>query len=222
MGCLSSAGFAQTRRQAANTNRGIVLEINVVETSGSKPEEIDKIYKRDQLSRLIAERKLRVIASLQMRTRVGESFKSTVGQQIPIQTATLPLYRQTEGSTPDRRDSPSSQVFQGMSAGIPQIEYRSPGLTVEGNLTKAVDKLLDLNLKVALNGIDRSTGSLTPSFNQLSCVGAIRMKENETAVLMNAMQQENRHRSIEEIAAGTEDEPHSRVIMVIITTRPVR
>ena len=219
--CLVSSGFAQTRRQAANTNRGIVLEINVVETSGSKTDEIDKIEKRDQLSRLIAERKVRVIASLQMRTRVGESFNATAGQQIPIQTATLPLYRQTDGSTPDRRDPPLSQAFQGKSAGIPQIEYRSPGLTVEGNLTKASDKLLDLNLKVALSGIDRSTGSLTPSFNQLSCAGAIRMKESETAVLMNAIQQENRQRSIEEIAAGTENEARSRV-MVIITTRPIR
>src|SRR5215510_7880667 len=124
MGCLSSAGFAQTRRQAANTNRGIVLEINVVETSGSKPEEIDKIEK-DQLNRLIAERKVRVIASLQIRTRVGESFNATAGQHIPIQTATLPIYRQSEGSTPDRRES--QQVLQGISAGIPQIEYRSPG-----------------------------------------------------------------------------------------------
>ena len=219
--CLASSGSAQTRRQAANTNRGIVLEINVVETRGAKPEEIDKIEKRDQLNRLIAERKLRVIASLQMRTRVGESFNATAGQQIPVQTATLPLYRQTEGSTPDRRDPRSSQVFQGISAGIPQIEYRSPGLTVEGSSAKAADNLLDLNLKVELSGVDRTTGSLTPSFTQLSCAGAIRMKESETAVLMNAIQQENRPRSIEEIAAGTENETRSSV-MVIITTRPVR
>jgi hypothetical protein len=219
--CLVSSAFSQTRRQAASTNRGIVLEINVVETSGSKAEEIDKIEKRDQLTRLIAERKLRVIASLQMRTRVGESFTATAGQHIPIQTATLPIYRQSEGRTPDRQDPPLSQVFQGISAGIPQIEYRSPGLTVEGNSTKAADNFLDLNLKVELSGVDRSTGSLTPSFTQLSCTGAIRVKESETAVLMNAIQQENRPRSIEEIAGGTENEPRSRV-MVIITTRPVR
>lgn len=218
--CLVSSGFAQTRRQAANTNRGIVLEINVVETS-SKPEEIDKIEKTDQLNRLIAERKLRVIASLQMRTRVGESFNATAGQQIPIQTAMLPLYRPTYGSTPDRRNLPLSQVFQGMAAGIPQIEYRSPGLTVEGSSAKAADNLLDLNLKVELSGVDRSTGNLTPSFTQLSCTGAIRMKESETAVLMNAIQQENLPKSIEEIAAGTENETRSRV-MVILTTRPVR
>ena len=219
--CLASSGFAQTRRQAANTNRGIVLEINVVETSGSKPEEIDKIEKRDQLNRLIAERKLRVIASLQMRTRVGESFNATAGQQIPVQTATLPIYRQTEGATPDRREPPLSQVFQGISAGIPQIEYRSPGLAVAGHSTKAADNLLDLNLKVEVSGVDRSTGRLTPSFTQLSCAGTVRMKESETAVLMNAIQQENGQKSIEEIAAGTENEPHRRVI-VILTTRPVR
>ena len=218
---LVSSAFAQARRQVASTNRGIVLEVNVVETSGYKSEEIDKIEKRDQLSRLIAEGKLKVIASLQMRTRVGESFNATAGQHIPIQRATLPFYRQTEGTTPDRRDTSRSQVFQGIAAGIPQIEYRSPGLTVVGNSTKAADNLLDLNLKVELSGVDRSTGSLTPSFTQLSCAGAIRMKESETAVLMNAIQQENRPRSIEEIADSTENKPPSRV-MVIVTTRPVR
>ena len=219
--CLASSGFAQTRRQAASTNRGIVLEINVVEVTGSNPDEIDRIEKKDQFSRLIAERKLRVIASLQMRTRIGESFNATAGQHIPIQTATLPVYRQTEGPSPDRRDTSRSQAFQGMSAGIPQIEYRNPGLTVEGNSTKAADNLLDLTLKVELSGVDRRTGSLTPSFTQLSCAGTLRMKESETAVLMNAIQQESRPRSIEEIAAGTENESRSRV-MVIITTRPVR
>ena len=217
---LVSSAFAQARRQVASTNRGIVLEVNVVETSGSKPEEIDKIETRDQLSRLIAERKVRVIASLQIRTRVGDNFKSTAGQQVPIQTATLPLYRQAEGTIPNRGDS--SQVFQrGAFVGVPQIEYRSPGLTMEGTLSKAADKFLDLNLKVALNGIDRTTGNLTPSFNELSCNGAIRMKESETVVLMNAIQQETRPRSIEEIAAGTENETNRRV-MVLVTTRPVR
>jgi len=197
-----------------------VLEINVVETSGSKADETDKLEKRDQLNRLIAERKVRVIASLQMRTRVGESFNATAGQRIPIQTATLPIYRQSEGPTPDRRDSSSSQVFQGISAGIPQIEYKSPGLSVEGNSTKAGDTLLDLNLKVELSAVDRSTGSLTPSFTQLSCTGALRMKESETAVLMNEIQPATGQRSIEEIAAGTENEP--RRVMVIVTTRPAR
>jgi hypothetical protein len=219
--CLVTATFAQSRRQSA-TNRGIVLEISVVQTNGANAEELDRIEKnKDQLKRLIGEQKLRVIASLQVRSRVGESFTARTGQQVPIQTAMLPVYRPIEGATSDRRDS-RSQVLQGTGTGLPQIEYKSPGLTVEGSLTKASDNLLDLNLKVELAGMDRSTGTLTPTFTQLSCAGAVRMKESETAVLMNALQPDNRQKSIEEIAAGTEDKAARSSLIVIITTRPVR
>ena len=221
--CLVTSTFAQSRRQSA-TNRGIVLEISVVQTNGANAEELDRIEKnKDQLNRLIGEQKLRVIASLQVRSRIGESFNARTGQLVPIQTATLPVYRPIEGATSDRRDS-RSQVLQGtgIGVGVPQIEYKSPGLTVEGNLTKASNNLLDLNLKVELKGMDRSTGTLTPTFTQLSCAGAVRMKDSETAVLMNALQPDNRQKSLEEIAAGTEDKRARSSLMVIITTRPVR
>jgi len=220
--CLVTSTFAQSRQQSPKTNRGILLEISVVQTNDTKSEELDRIEKdKDQLNRLIAEQKLRVISSLRVRTRLGESFSARTGQQVPIQTATLPVYRPIEGARSDRRDSSRSQVLQATGIGVPQIEYKNPGLTVEGNLTKASGSLLDLNLKVELAGMDRSTGNLTPTFTQLSCTGAVRMKESETAVLMNALQPDNRTKSIEEIAAGTEDKTRSS-LMVIITTRPVR
>jgi ABC-type dipeptide/oligopeptide/nickel transport system permease component len=63
------------------------------------PEELDRIEKdKDQLNRLIAEQKLRVISSLRVRTRLGESFSARTGQQVPIQTATLPVYRPIDRS----------------------------------------------------------------------------------------------------------------------------
>jgi hypothetical protein len=199
-----------------------VLEINVVETNRAKADDLDRIEKnRDQLNRLIAERKLRIIASLQVRTRVGESFTARAGQQVPIQTATMPVFRSTEGPQSDRRDSSVSRELQrGIGVGIPQIEYKSPGLRVEGSSTRAADNMVDVNLKIELSGIDRSTGTFTPSFIELSCAGAVRMKESETAVLMNAIQQRNRPKSIEELAEGTEDQAHR--LMVVIATRPVR
>jgi len=190
----------------------------VVETNGAKPEEIDKIEKDTELViRLIAEQKLKVIASLQVLTRVGKSFTARTGQFIPIQTVALPVYTQT-GATRDHQDAPRSQAFQGESSvSVPHIEYENPGLSVHGTSTRATNNLLDLNLKVELRGVDRSTGNFTPTFTQLSCAGSVRMKESETAVLMNAIQKGNRLRSLEEIAAGTGSESPSQ--MVIITTR---
>ena len=221
--CLFTSALAQSRRQPASLSRGIVLEINVVQTDDTQSEQIDRIEKnKGQLNRLIAEEKLRIIASLRVRTRVGESFAAKAGHQVPVQTATLPIYRPTEGLPADRRDSSSIQTFQGTSIGVPQIEYKSPGLTVQGNVTKAAGNLLDLNLKVELAVVDKSTGSLTPTFTQLSSTGALRMRESETAVLMNAVEPASRRRSIEEIAAVTEDQTRSTSLVVIITTHPVR
>lgn len=217
---VSTAAPSQGQVHSANSSRGIVLEINIVETTGAKPDEIDKIEKvQDQLHRLISQGKMRVIASLQVRTRTGESFSARVGQRIPIQTATLPVFQPIERTAPDRREQVQSRGAT--SVGIPQIKYESPGLTVEGSSTQAGEGLLDLRLKLEMSGLDRSSGRLTPTFTQLTCNNVLRMKESETAVLMGVTQPESGHLSIEQIASGTTALARGSFI-VLLTTRPVR
>jgi hypothetical protein len=72
-----------------------------------------------------------------------------------------------------------------------------------------------------MSGLDRSSGSLTPTFTQLTCNNVLRLKESETAVLMGVSQPKSGHQSIEQIASGTHDFARSSFI-VLLTTRPVR
>lgn len=86
--CLVSiTASAQRRGQSATRSQGIMLDISIVETNGVQHNEIEKAEtRRDQLNRLIADGRARVIASLQVRTRTGERFSARVGERIPQNT----------------------------------------------------------------------------------------------------------------------------------------
>ena len=72
-----------------------------------------------------------------------------------------------------------------------------------------------------MTGLDRSTGSLTPTFTLKSLAGVVRMKINETAVLMGLTEPERP--SLSDISSGTDA---TRLIggsfIVLLTTKPVR
>ena len=207
---------AQSQGQSATTAHGIVLEISIVETTGAERNEIEKMETgRDQLSRLIAEGKARLFASLQVRTRAGESFSARVGQRVPIQTASLPALR-----TPDRNAREPVQP-QATSAVVPQIAYENTGVIVEGVSTTVGNRLLDIRLKIEITSVDHNTGSLTPTFMQRTLTDLVRMKESETALLMGFIQPEGRRLSLEEIASGTTNTTRGGFV-VLLTTKPIK
>jgi len=193
-----------------------VLEINIVETTGAPRNEIEKIGTgRDQLNRLIADGMARVVATLQVRTRTGESFSARVGQRIPIQTSTLPALSTTDRTSRDALQS------QAASVAVPQIVYENSGLIVEGISTAVGGGLLDIRLKIEMTGLDHSTGRLTPTFTQRTLTDVVRMKKGETAMLMGFIQPEVRKLSLDEIASGTLNSVDGGLV-VLITTRPVQ
>ena len=200
--------------QSGTRSQGIVLEINIVEPSGAQQYEIDRIEtSKDQLGRLIAEGKVRLIAKLQVRSRTGENFSARVGQRIPIQTATLPALRTT--------DRTSREPLQSQAVAVQQIAYENTGLVVEGIATPAGDGLFDIRVKIEMTGFDHSTGNLTPTFTQRTFSDVVRMKESETAMLMGLVQPEGRKLSLEEIAAGA-PKTGSGGILVLLTTKAVQ
>ena len=218
--CLVSiTASAQSRGRSATRAQGIVLEINIVETTGVQHQELEKTEKgRDQLNRLIADGRARVIASLQVRTRTGESFSARVGQRVPIQTSTLQALSTTDRTS---RDAGGPLQSQAASVAVPQIAYENSGLIVEGISTATGDGLLDIRLKIEMSGLDHSTGRLTPTFTQRTLTDVVRMKKSETAMLMGFIQPEVRKLSLEEIASGTLS-PAVGGVVVLITTRPVQ
>jgi len=211
---LSITARAQNREQPASSKQNLVLEINIVETHGAQRKEIDGMEAgSDQINRLISEGKARIIASMQVRAHLGESFSARLGERIPIQTATLPAIRTTA------RD-PREPLQSGAAAGVPQIEYESTGLIVEGIATPAGEFFLNIRLKVETTGVDRSTGRLTPTFIQRTFSDVVRMKESETAILMAHIQPGGASLTLEQIAAGASNP--SAGLVVLLTTKSVQ
>jgi len=214
---VSIEASAQSQGQSATRTQGIVLEISIVETTGAQVIEIEKAG-RDQLNRLIDDGSARLVARIQVRTRTGESFSARVGERVPIQTATLPAIRTTDRTSRDTREPLQSQAA---SVAVPQIAYENTGLIVEGISTAAGDGLLDIRLKIEMTGVDRSTGSLTPTFTQRTFTDVVRMKESETVMLMGFIQPAGRKLSLEQIASGTPN-PAGGGFVVLLTTKPVQ
>lgn len=206
---LSIAAQAQSQGQPAPRNQNIVLEINVIETNGAQRNEIEKMETgRDQINRLSSEGKARVIASLQVRARLGESFSARLGERVPVQTATLPAFRTSD------RDSHGTLQSQAASVGVPQIEYENTGLIVEGISTAAGDGFLTIRLKIEMTGVDRTSGRLTPTFTQRTFSDVVRMKESETATLMSQVLPGGRPLTLEQIAAGASNPAAGLVILL--------
>lgn len=212
---VSITPSTKSQTQSAVGIQGIVLEMSIIETTGSLSDAMENLEKpKDQLGRLVHEGKARLITNLQVRTRPGESFKARIGQRVPIQTATLPVFR-----TIDRLGAPAQS--QTASLGVPQIAYENTGLIVEGTLTATSEGLVDIKLNLEVTGLDRSTGSLTPTFTQRTLMGVVRMKISDSAVLMGLTQPGPP--SLSDIATGTgatKLSPGS--FIVLLTTKPVR
>jgi len=219
-GLVSVTASVQGQGQSSTGTRGIVLEISIVETNGA---EVDRIATtkagKEELNRLIADGKARLTASLQVRTRTGENFSAKVGQRIPIQTATMPVLRSNVENSRDQREPLQSQ---GVSIALPRIEYENTGLIVEGTAQAVGDGLLDIKIKIELTGVDQSTGRLTPTFTQRTFTDVVKMKENETVMLMGFVQPTGgRSLTLEQIASGA-SKPATGAIVVLLTTKPVQ
>ena len=214
---VSIATSAQSQAQSSARVQGIVLEITIVETIGAQRDEIVTVETgKDQINRLIADGKAKLFASLQVRTRSGESFSARVGERVPIQTATLPALRAADRNPRDPREPLGPQAA---TVAIPQISYESTGVIVEGATTPAGDGLLDIRIKIEMTGLDHSTGALTPTFTQRTLSDVVRMKESETVMLMGFVRPPGRKLSIEQIAGGAPNTAGGGFV-VLLTTKP--
>lgn len=217
--CVGPITEAQAQSQSGIGTRSVAIEITIIETDGARVNELAKMKTgKDEINRLIADGKGKLIASLEVRTRTGDAFSAKVGQRVPIQTSTLPAVRPNERNAQDSREPVQLQI---PSYAIPRIEYENTGLLVDGIATMASDGMLDVKLKIELTGLDQSTGRLTPAFTQRSFNGVVRMKEGETVTLISLVQPSARAASIEQIASGASNATNSGMI-VFVTTKPIQ
>ena len=214
-GILSITSSTRSQTRSATRIKGIVLEMSIIEMTGAPSDAIENMEKtKAQLGRLVSEGKARLVTNLQVRTRPGESFNARIGQRVPVQTGTLAAFQAN-----DRIPEPGQP--QRASLAVPQIAYENTGLIVEGSLSATGDGLLDIRFNLEVTGLDRSTGSLTPTFTQRTLTDVVRMKISDTAVLMGLTQPGPP--SLSDIASGKDTTTLSRgSFIVLLTTKPVQ
>ena len=170
--------------QEPRIDRTVILDISIIEMTAARAEDMEAIAKdKQRLNSLINEGKARRVADLQMRSRSNETATAHIGQRVPVQTATLPAFNRSRG------DSNESGAVVG--TGIPQIEYHQIGLSVTATPRIAASDQVDIRLRIDQTGIERSTGTLTPTFIQRTLQDHVRVRAGEATLLFGFVQNQS-------------------------------
>jgi type II secretory pathway component GspD/PulD (secretin) len=151
--------------QAQTAEQNVVLDISVVEVNAIKSEELDLIGKnKSRLNSLISEGKARPVASVQLRSKSGVDASTRVGQRVPLATGA---------------QAPNAS---------PQIQYENTGLTITTRAQVIAGSEIEVRLSLEMSIVDRSTGNFTPTFIQRNMNDVVRVRPNETVLLLGLMQ----------------------------------
>jgi type II secretory pathway component GspD/PulD (secretin) len=159
-----SAPAQAAKESAQTTDTTIIFNIEILDFNPDLARELESLAReRARIERLIADGKLRPLAALQVRTRSGETASIRSGQRIPVQTATSP-------------QSPH------------QTQYENTGLNIEITPGLLSDDRIAVSLKIELSMVLKSASALNPAFIQWSFNDRVRVKPNETAMLISLAQ----------------------------------
>ena len=190
--------LAQTAAaQEPRPDRTVILDISIIEMTSARAEDIEAIAKdKQRLTSLISEGKARQVAGLQMRTRSGENAAAQIGQRVPIQTATLPAVGVASDRQRNRADQPGASPADPATAaiagvGIPQIQYENIGLNVQANPRIVLNDQIEVRLRIEQTGVERSTGTLTPTFIQRTLQDFSRVRSGETTMIFGVVQHQS-------------------------------
>jgi hypothetical protein len=219
--------LAQTAAaQEPKPDRTVILDISIIELTAVRSEDIEAIAKdKQRLNSLINEGKARQVASLQMRSRSGENASAQIGQRVPIQTATLPAVGVAADRQRNRADQPGANPNDPTTAaiagvGIPQIQYENIGLNVQAKPRIVANDQVEVQLRIEQTGIERSTGTLTPTFIQRTLQDFSRVRSGETTLLFGVVQHPSSLPGTPQPAARTADLPGGSFV-VLLTARIV-
>ena len=209
----------QSQVTAAARVQAITLEFTVLELSGARVEDFEKIEGTSgQLKSLMNEGKAKVIAHLRVRTRLGDNFSVAVGQRGPIQTAVITHFPSTEQS---RRDAREPTQLQAGTVGFPQMIYENTGLSVEGVASSPDDGKFDIRLKVEISAFDTSTGKLTPTIANHRLAEMVKMKGGETVIVMGLIQQDPPWASPAQDATGAASLSRGSFVL-LLSAKPIQ
>lgn len=127
--------------------------------------------------------KAKLLASTQVHVLDNEQHQIRIGQRVPVKTgssAVLALGSTTTGTT---------TAANGLSA-IDSIQYENVGLNIDMQPQVFEDEV-QVKMKIESSSVDRSTGELTPSFNQRTMSSVARIKDGQTTMIAGVSRTED-------------------------------
>jgi general secretion pathway protein D len=142
--------------------------------------------------------KTKLLASTQVHVLDQEQNTVRIGQRVPIQTASLPTFTGVSVQDQNRANRQAglatSDLSQGLGGaflgGIPQIQYENVGLNIDVTPSVYEDEV-QMKMKIETTSIDRSTGTLTPTFNQRTMTSVARVKDGQTTLIAGVSSSED-------------------------------
>ncbi|HEX8566408.1 MAG TPA: secretin N-terminal domain-containing protein [Pyrinomonadaceae bacterium] len=131
-----------------------------------------------QLQAFQSKSNTKLLASTQVHAFNNEESQARIGQRVPVQTAQVYGYSQTQ----------PGQGSQGAfgSNGYPVINYEQVGLTLK--FTPIVFPNQDVQVKMSIESKDVLNNTLTPTFTERSISGTARIQNNRTMMLASVAQ----------------------------------
>jgi general secretion pathway protein D len=127
--------------------------------------------------------KAKLLASTQVHVLDNEQHQIRIGQRVPVKTGSSPVV--AVGSTSPNAAAPSSGFTT-----IDNIQYENVGLNIDVQ-PQVFDDEVQVKMKIEASSVDRSTGDLTPSFNQRTMSSVARIKDGQTTMIAGVSRTED-------------------------------
>lgn len=127
--------------------------------------------------------KAKLLASTQVHVLDNEQHQIRIGQRVPIRTGSSSVL----GTTPPT-GQPSGTPSVGFNT-FDNIQYEHVGLNIDMQ-PQVFDDDIQMKMKIESSSVDRSTGELTPSFNQRTMSSVARIRDGQTTLIAGVSQSE--------------------------------
>jgi general secretion pathway protein D len=128
--------------------------------------------------------KAKLLAFTQVHVLDNEQHQVRIGQRVPVKTgssAVLSLGSTSTATTNPATGTPTTPTSSGLGT-VDNIQYENVGLNIDMQ-PQVFDDEVQVKMKIESSSVDRSTGDLTPSFNQRTMSSVARIRDGQTTMI---------------------------------------
>lgn len=125
--------------------------------------------------------KAKLLAFTQVHVLDNEQHQVRIGQRVPVKTGSSPVLSLGSTSTTTTPVSTTTPISNGFGT-VDNIQYENVGLNIDMQ-PLVFDDEVQVKMKIESSSVDRSTGDLTPSFNQRTMSSVARIRDGQTTMI---------------------------------------